>query len=267
LSAETPNVLQAILRSTRAEVEARRSKLSLESLRDGLSSLPRGEGSPRPLRDALRGERIAVIAEFKRRSPSAGELRAGADAAVIARVYEQAGAAALSVLTEGPNFGGSLKDLEAARAASHLPILRKDFIVDPYQLYEARAAGANAVLLIVAALSTDELTELHEHALRLHLDVLVEVHDAPELAAALELGATLIGVNNRDLRDFSVDVARTSQLMRDMPAEVTVVSESGIKSAEQLRELGAEGVHAVLVGESLMRAADPGAALRELATA
>jgi indole-3-glycerol phosphate synthase len=145
-----------------------------------------------------------------------------------------------------------------------LPILRKDFIVDAYQLHEALAAGADAVLLIVAALSADALAELHAKALALGLDALVEVHDRAELATALALGADLIGINNRDLRDFSVDVARTSQLMREIGDDVTVVSESGIAGAEQVRALRGEGVHAVLVGESLMRAADPAAALRAL---
>jgi indole-3-glycerol phosphate synthase len=216
------------------------------------------------LRDALARPGIGAIAEFKRRSPSAGELRAKADVQAIARAYEQNGAGAMSVLTEQESFGGSLADLRAARAACLLPILRKDFIVDPYQLYEARAAGADAVLLIVAALDDKELASLHEQARALELDVLVEVHDSDELARAAAVGAAIIGVNNRDLRDFSVDVSRTSRLLARMPADALVVSESGIATNEQVKALEREGVAAVLVGERLMRAPDPGVALAEL---
>lgn len=205
-----------------------------------------------------------MIAEFKRRSPSAGTLRADADVAEIARAYERGGARALSVLTEGPSFHGSLEDLRAARAASGLPVLRKDFLVDPYQLYEARLAGADAVLLIVAALDPAELTALHELARALDLDVLVEVHDAGELRLALGVGAELIGINNRDLRDFSVDVERTFALLEGIPAGVTVVSESGIAAPGQLARLEQAGVAAVLVGESLMRSPSPEDALRAL---
>jgi indole-3-glycerol phosphate synthase len=264
--ARTPDVLERILERTRAEVERRKRHTPLGAL-EGLER-DRPEPSARPggrrLREALAGEGVSVIAEFKRRSPSAGELREGADVAEVVRAYERAGAAALSVLTEGPHFGGSLEDLRAARVASALPILRKDFIVDPYQLHEAVASGADAVLLIVAALTRNDLASLHEQALALGLDALVEVHDAEELEVALSVGVELVGVNNRDLRDFSVDVTRTSLLMRQVPAGVTVVSESGIASSEQVRVLGREGVSAVLVGESLMRAEDPEAALRAL---
>ncbi len=207
-----------------------------------------------------------MIAEFKRRSPSAGRLREQPDVAEMVGAYERGGAAALSILTEGPHFGGSLEDLRAARAASALPVLRKDFIVDPYQLHEARAAGADAVLLIVAALPPPRLSGLYEEARGLGLDVLVEVHDSTELQAALDVRADLIGINNRDLRDFSVDVQRTSRLLADIPVGTAVVSESGIGSSEQLRVLEEQDVQAVLVGESLMRAEDPEQALRELCT-
>ncbi len=207
---------------------------------------------------------MSVIAEFKRRSPSAGALHDAPDLAEIVTAYERGGAAALSVLTEGPNFGGSLEDLRDARALCQLPILRKDFIVDGYQLLEARAAGADAVLLIVAALDANELKGLHEAALALGLEVLVEVHDRGEVERALDAGARMIGVNNRDLRDFSVDVARTSSLRSSIPAGITVVSESGIARAEQLHSLQRDGVGAVLVGEVLMRAPDPAHALRRL---
>jgi indole-3-glycerol phosphate synthase len=263
LTTRTPDVLERILERTRAEVDRRRRHTPLDEL--DARAQPRCAGAGRALKRALGGAGVSVIAEFKRRSPSAGELRADADVAEVVRAYERGGAAALSILTEGPHFGGSLDDLRAARAASSLPILRKDFILDPYQLHEARAAGADAVLLIVAALPLEELAALHARALELELDPLVEVHDADELAGAVAAGAELIGVNNRDLRDFTVDVARTSLLVRQVPAGVTVVSESGIASARQVRALGREGVSAVLVGESLMRAEDPEAALRALA--
>jgi indole-3-glycerol phosphate synthase len=253
-------VLDEILASTRVDVERRKRELPVEELasRDGISSAHR-------FREALAGPDIAVIAEFKRRSPSAGALREAPDVREIVGAYERGGAAALSILTEGPHFEGSLADLRTARAACALPLLRKDFIVDPYQLHEAAAAGADAVLLIVAALERPTLASLQAAAVQIGLDALVEVHDRRELQVALDVGAELIGINNRDLRDFSVDVQRTSDLLADVPGGVTVVSESGIASAGQLRRLGEEGVQAVLVGESLMRASDPEAALRELA--
>ncbi len=252
-------VLDQILARTRADVEQRKRDLPAAQLqqRDPLKS-------KKIFREALLGADISVIAEFKRRSPSAGPLREGALVQEIARAYEGAGAAAISVLTDAPHFGGSLEDLREARAACGLPLLRKDFIIDPLQLEEASAAGADAVLLIVAALSPPALAELQDVARELGMDVLVEVHDRAELDVALAAGADLIGINNRDLRDFSVDVRRTFQLLEPIPEGVVVVSESGIASAEQLRELQAQGVHAVLVGESLMRAPDPALALRAL---
>jgi indole-3-glycerol phosphate synthase len=264
-------VLERILAETRAELDARKRSVPLRDLEAQAEATRAGGGagaerSGGRFRRALVGPGIAVIAEFKRSSPSAGRLREDADVAAIAGAYELGGASAMSVLTEGPNFDGSLEDLRAARAACELPILRKDFIVDPYQLHEASAAGADAVLLIVAALEQRELAGLHELATTLGLDVLVEVHDREELARATQLGAGLIGVNNRDLRDFSVDVGRTSRLMGEMPAGATVVSESGIAAPRQLAQLKREGVAAVLVGESLMRAPDPQHALVELIT-
>lgn len=257
-------ILQQIIESTRAELETRRVTVPLAELEAQLATGPRSRAA-HPFLEALRGEGIGVIAEFKRRSPSAGQLREGADPAQIARTYERGGACAMSVLTEGPHFGGSLDDLRAARAACDLPLLRKDFIVDPYQLHEAAAAGADAVLLIVAALSKQELGALHAAAVRLGLDALVEVHDRAELERALELEPQIIGINNRDLRDFTVDVGRTARLLQEIPPGVAVVSESGISRAEQLAELQSAGVAAVLVGESLMRSPDPAAVLQALA--
>jgi indole-3-glycerol phosphate synthase len=275
-----PTVLDRILSETRTTLEQRKRMVPLDTLQAEATST--GEVSPRDgpgrFHQALARPGIGVIAEFKRRSPSAGLLRKvvdvvgegdgvaseGTDVATIAGAYERGGACAMSVLTEGPNFDGSLDDLRAARAACDLPILRKDFVVDPYQLYEARAAGADAVLLIVAALEEEELVSLHRLAGDLGLDVLVEVHDADELERAASVGARSIGVNNRDLRDFTVDVSRTSQLLAAMPAGAVVVSESGISTAEQLRDLEREGVSAVLVGGALMRAPDPEGALANL---
>lgn len=251
------NILETIIQSTRAEVEQRKSAAPLAAEHDVAPS-------PGRLREALARPGIGVIAEIKRRSPSAGQLRAEVDVAATAATYRRGGASALSVLTEGPHFGGCLEDLRAARAACDLPILRKDFIVDEYQLHEAAQAGADAVLLIVAALSPSQLADLHARAGAAGLDALVEVHDRQELDLALAAGAQIVGVNNRDLRDFTVDVQRTFGLMEHMPADAIVVSESGIGEPEQLRALQQAGVSAVLVGESLMRSTDPAAALARL---
>ncbi len=251
-------ILDEILVSTRSELDERRRHLPLDEL--AAAKVP---ARPR-LRDVLSGPGLALIAEFKRRSPSAGEIRAGSSAGEIARAYERGGAAAMSVLTDGPYFGGSLADLRDAAAACALPLLRKDFVLDVYQLHEARAAGASAVLLIVAALADEELQSLHSAALALGLDPLVEVHDAPELERALAAGASLIGVNNRDLRDFSVEPQRTFALLELMAPDTLVVAESGISTREQLERLEAAGVAGALVGERLMRADSPERALREL---
>jgi indole-3-glycerol phosphate synthase len=257
LSAGTGTVLDRILAETRTAVERRKREAAGER-----PPLPARAG--RPFGDALAGPGVGVIAEFKRRSPSAGTLHDAPELPQILRAYEQGGAVAASILTEEPNFGGSLADLVAAREACALPLLCKDFIVDPFQIEEAARAGADAILLIVAALGDSELATLLRVAREAGLDVLVEVHDGAELERALGAGAEIIGVNNRDLRDFSVDVERTGRLMAQMPDGVIVVSESGISSAAQLESLGGQGVEAVLVGETLMRAADPAAALSAL---
>ena len=251
--------LEELVGTAREEVERRRQVVPLDQLRDQLGT----SGGARPFSEALVRPGLSLIAEFKRRSPSAGEI-GEADVAATARAYERGGAAALSVLTDSANFGGSLDDLRAARAASGLPILRKDFIVDPYQLAEAAVNGADAVLLIVAALEDKSLQLLHDEARALDLDCLVEVHDEGEVERALAVGADVIGINNRDLRDLAVDVRRTHELITEVPAGKTVVSESGYRSPEQFDELERIGVDAVLVGEALMRADDPEAAVREL---
>jgi len=262
MSQGATTVLDRILAETRAEVERRKRELPLASVAPGDGRPAVGER--RRFREALNGEGVGVIAEFKRRSPSAGVLREKPDLAGMLSAYVCGGAVAVSILTEGPNFEGALEDLRAARALCDLPLLRKDFIVDPYQLHEASAAGADAVLLIVAALEQEDLALLYEMARGLGLDVLVEVHDREELQRALEIGADIVGVNNRDLRDLSVDVERTARLMDDVPSGVSVISESGITGAEQMRRLHERGVDAVLVGESLMRSPDPADALRAL---
>jgi indole-3-glycerol phosphate synthase len=255
------NTLERIVDATRHDVRRRREEVPLRDLEQRLA----GRGQDRPFSEALTRPGVAVIAEHKRRSPSAGEIRAGSTVTEIVEAYERGGASALSILTEPGFFGGSLRDLEEARAAARLAILRKDFIVDPYQVYESAVAGADAILLIVAAIEKDDLRRLYAEATSLDLDVLVEVHEADELDCALEvLDADVIGINNRDLADFSVNVERTFELLADVPAGKTVVSESGFHSREQLDELERVGVDAVLVGESLMRAPDPEAACRAL---
>jgi indole-3-glycerol phosphate synthase len=255
------NVLERIVASTREELERRRRATPLADLEAALERRPES----RPFGEALARPGISLIAEHKRRSPSAGVLREGASVGEIAAAYERGGAAALSILTEPAHFGGSLEDLREAVAATELPVLRKDFIVDRYQLYESAAAGADAILLIVAVLDHDELYELHREARGLDLDVLVEVHDEDELERALDVDADILGINNRDLGDFSVDIERTYELLSDVPAGKTVVSESGFTTREQLEDLDRVGVDAVLIGETLMRASDVEAACRSLA--
>jgi indole-3-glycerol phosphate synthase len=219
----------------------------------------------RDFRGALRlpGE-VRVLAEIKRRSPSAGPIRPGADPAEVARAYAAGGAAALSVLTDRQYFDGSLEVLESVRRAVDLPLLRKDFVIDELQILEARAAGADAVLLIVRALQPETLKQLVEAARSTGLETLVEVHDAAELRIALDSGAAVVGVNNRDLATFVTDLDLSFRLAADVPDATTLVAESGIRTAEDVRRLGDAGVDAVLVGESLMRQPDLEAAVSAL---
>jgi indole-3-glycerol phosphate synthase len=253
-------ILDEILANKRVELDAARLRVEPAALARRAAALP----PPRGFRRALLGPGPRVIAELKRRSPSRGVIRADFDPVAIARSYEAGGAAALSVLTDERFFGGSLAVFEAVRAASELPLLRKDFVIDPYQLDEARVAGADAVLLIVAALAPAALARLFEHARGLGLDVLVEVHDEAELDAAKGIGADLIGINNRDLRSFVTDLAVTERLAKRVPQGALVVAESGIFGPEDVARLARAGASAFLVGESLMREADPGLALRRL---
>jgi indole-3-glycerol phosphate synthase len=255
--------LEPILAATREEVARRRQAIPPDVLEDAVRRRIEA-GDRRSFLDALRRPGLSLIAEHKRRSPSAGLIREGVEVADVVRAYERAGAAALSILTEPSSFGGSLEDLGAARAAAQLPILRKDFIVDSYQVLESFAAGADALLLIVAALSERELAELHGQALDLGLPVLVEIHDRDELDVAVAAGAQVIGVNNRDLTTLQVDPGRTFNLLPELPQGVVVVAESGFSSPAELDELADAGVDAVLIGEALMRAEDIEAACRAL---
>jgi indole-3-glycerol phosphate synthase len=254
-------LLERIVERTREAIGVRKAEHPLHKI---VASAPT-PGGRRSFARALRNrERISVIAEFKRRSPSRGLIRDDLHPVQVAQAYEVAGAAALSVLTEEQYFGGHLEDLQQARAATLLPTLRKDFIVDPYQIREGWLAGCDAVLLIVAALSQAELVELHEVARELSLDALVEVHTKQELERALAVGASLVGVNNRDLRSLEVRLENSLELAEHIPREVVSVAESGIRSGNDLRRLRAAGFDAVLVGEHLMRAPSPGMALEAL---
>jgi indole-3-glycerol phosphate synthase len=250
------NHLERIVAGTRQEVAQRRAQKPEAEFEN--------VGDIRSFVAAISGPGISLIAEHKRRSPSAGAIRDGSSVQEVVGAYERGGAAALSVLTEGPNFGGSLDDLREARAVSRLPILRKDFVVDGYQLHEARAAGADAVLLIVAALEEPELRAFHQLAADLGLAALVEAHDDRELETALEIGARLVGINSRDLGTLEVDPRRAFELIERVPAGVATVAESGLHNRAQLDELQEAGFDAVLMGEALMRSADIEQRVREL---
>jgi indole-3-glycerol phosphate synthase len=257
------NALAPILERTRDEVNHRRARMPPASVERAAQDRAEAD-PPRPFADALARPGLSVIAEHKRRSPSAGLIRHGLALEEVVGAYERGGAAALSVLTEEASFGGSLDDLRRARSASRLPILRKDFIVDPYQVIEAMAAGADAILLIVAALQTAELAEFHAQARSLGLGVLVEVHDERELESAIGIEAPLVGINNRDLATLRVDTERTFELLGRIPAGTVTVSESGWRTRNELDRLAQAGADAVLIGEALMRSPDIEAACHNL---
>ena len=252
--------LEEIVQATRDSLARRKRALPLADLEHQLSE--RSEG--RPFQEALSQAGTSLIAEHKRRSPSAGVIREGSSVTEIVQAYERGGAAAISVLTEEAHFGGSLDDLHEARRATQLPILRKDFCVDLYQLYEAKVAGADAVLMVVGSLRMDDLERLHAEAQALDLDAIVEVHSEEELDCALALDVDVIGINNRNLEDFTVDIQTTVDLLAAIPTGKTVVSESGIRTRQEIEELERVGVDAVLIGETLMRAPDPEEAVRDL---
>jgi indole-3-glycerol phosphate synthase len=257
-------ILHDILVKTRATVALAKQRVPIATLERLAAEAPPPRDFHGSLRRRVTAAGVSCIAEVKRRSPSAGWIRQDADAADIGARYEAAGAAALSVLTDEAFFGGTLEDLRRARAAVQIPILRKDFMVDRYQVVEARTAGADAILLIVAALDDDELGRLAAEAARWGLDVLMEAHDAKEVRRALDASARLVGINHRDLRTFEVDTTLAAHLRPSIPASRLVIAESGIRTRADVTTLAAAGIDAILVGETLMRAPDPGAALREL---
>lgn len=258
------DILRRILEAKRTEVAAAKASLPEKELEARARAAPAARDFVRALRTKIATNAAAVIAEVKKASPSKGLLRADFDPVEIARSYERAGAACLSVLTDRQFFQGTHEYLEAARGACALPVLRKDFIVDVYQVYESRAMGADCILLIAAALGQKAMLELETLANEIGLAVLVEVHDAAELDAALALATPLIGINNRDLSSFATRLETTLSLAPRIPAERLLVTESGILTREDVNRLRRGGVSAFLVGEAFMRASDPGAALREL---
>jgi indole-3-glycerol phosphate synthase len=259
------DLLETIVAATRRIVEVRQQREPLAALAERASAVVSHRGR---FYEALAGtSRLNVIAECKRRSPSKGVLCAEYDPVAIAKAYEDAGAAAISVLTEPTFFDGSLEHLIAVRGAVEVPILRKDFVVSEYQLLEAKAAGADAILLVVAALRPVELKVLHDHARRHGLDALVEVHNETELSIAIDAGARIVGVNNRNLRTLEVDVHASEELIARMPPEIVAISESGLKTSEDLVRLRQLGYRAFLIGERFMSAEDPGKELEGLLAA
>jgi indole-3-glycerol phosphate synthase len=263
---DQPDMLARICADTRAELAQRQASKTIAQLKAKIASSkrdkPRGFGEA--LKRALMDGHCGLIAEFKRQSPSGGPIREGAEPAEVALAYEAGGAVCLSVLTDKPHFGGSLEDLAAARGAVKLPVLRKDFILDPWQVYESRAAGADCILLIMAALDNDQARALEEVARYLDMDVLVEVHDRRELDRALGLQTPLIGINNRNLKTLQTTIETTLELAPHVPPDRLLVTESGIRDYADLKRLAAVGAHCLLVGESLLRQTDIAEATRAL---
>ena len=260
----TPTILKKILNRKREEVRDRSAHRSLEELEGMLADADSCRGFVTAMQSALKQQGTAVIAEIKKASPSKGVIREDFDPVAIAKSYQLGGAACLSVLTDVDFFQGSDSYLQQARAACTLPVIRKDFIIDPYQIYEARTLGADCILLIVAALNDRQLEQLNACAQKLGMDVLIEVHNREELMRSLPLGNTLVGINNRDLHHFDTDLNNTYQLLADIPNDRIVVTESGIHSPADIAAMREHQVNAFLVGESLMRAEDPGRQLAAL---
>lgn len=258
------DILQRILRRKAEEIVERSTRLPLRELSRQVEDAPAVRGFVAALERHLEAGRPGVIAEVKKASPSQGVIRADFDPAAIARSYAAAGASCLSVLTDVEFFQGADAYLQQARAACELPVLRKDFVIDAYQVYEARALGADCILLIVAALGDAQLRELAGLAGHLEMDVLMEVHDADELERALQVSGRLIGINNRNLRSFETRLTTTTELLPRIPEERLVVTESGVHTPQDVAYMREHGVHAFLVGEAFMRAAEPGEKLREL---
>jgi len=265
MATDTPDVLKKIVAQKQMEVAAAKAATSLVELESRITDLedvPRG--FERHLRDAVASNWTAIIAEVKKGSPSKGVIREDFDPLEIAGIYQDNGATCLSVLTDEQFFLGNLRYLALIREAVSLPLLRKDFICDPYQIYEARAAGADAILLIAAMLDLDQLREFQSVAQEVQLDVLLEVHDEDEMEKALKTDCTMIGVNNRNLRTFVTDLGTTGRLACMMPTDRLLVTESGIHNRDDINRLSADGAQAYLIGESMMREADIGQKLREL---
>jgi len=264
MSRATPDTLARICADTLAELRRRQALISLDEIRHRAREAPPPRGFGQALMEAACAGRVALIAEIKKASPSGGLIRPDFDPPALARAYEAGGATCLSVLTDGPYFQGSEAHLRAARAAVRLPVLRKDFILDPWQVYESRAIGADCILLIMAALTDDQAVGLEQVARALDLDVLVEVHNAEELHRALGLQTKLIGINNRDLKTLRTDLNTTVELAPHVPPDRFLIGESGIRGHDDIRRLGALGLACFLVGESLMRQPDVAAATRAL---
>ncbi len=264
MSSDTPTILKKILARKREEIAERSAIVSAEELlvRAGSASAPRGFAAAMAAKMAA-GE-SAVIAEIKKASPSKGVIREDFDPASIAASYAAGGAACLSVLTDVDFFQGADEYLQAARAACDLPVIRKDFIIDKYQIYEARAMSADCILLIVSALSEDQLQQLHDEAQSLGMDVLIEVHDKAELEIALKLDNPMVGINNRNLHSFEVSLENTYQLLEQIPAGKIVITESGIHQRDDVAAMRDRNVNAFLVGEAFMRSDEPGQRLREM---
>jgi indole-3-glycerol phosphate synthase len=262
-----PDRLRAILDYKKDEVAALKRSRSLASLEAEAKAASRPRGFAEALLKLARADGNALICEVKKKSPSAGEINFARPPEVAARAYEAGGAACISVLTDGPSFGGSLEDMKVVRGAASLPVLRKDFMIDPVQVVEARAAGADAILIIMAAVDDGLAAELHATADALGLSVLVEVHDEAELVRALGLSSPLVGVNNRDLRTFTTDLAVTERLSDMVPEGRLLISESGVRTPGDIARLRQCGARGFLVGESLMRAENPVESVRSLASA
>lgn len=258
------NALERICADKRLHIEARQAEKPFAALISEAEKTPQPRAFADRLERVAESGRFALICEMKRASPSGGEIRADFDPGSLARAYEKGGAACLSVLTDEPHFQGKDADLKAARKACGLPVLRKDFMLDPYQILESRVLGADCVLLIMAALDDDTAKDLETLALDNGMDVLIEVHDGGELARALRLRSRLIGINNRNLKTLKTDLKTTERLAREIPDDRILVSESGIKTHEDLVRLADAGADAFLIGESLMRVADVTAATRSL---
>jgi indole-3-glycerol phosphate synthase len=262
-SPRTGTILDKIVDHKRLELVERRQARPI----DALEAEARAASPARDAVAALQTRGVSLIAEIKRASPSKGLLHPDLDPTDLAHTYEDNGAAAISVLTDQRFFQGSLDDLRLVREAVNVPVLRKDFVFDPYQVYEARAAGADLVLLIVAILSDQELAALYRLVRDLHMSALIEVHDEGELARALAVGPCIVGINNRDLHTFTVDLGTTARLRPQVPDDVVLVSESGVHTPKDVERLAALGADAMLVGESLVKAQDVGAQVRELVNA